>query len=77
MPSLGFSPQVLEAIYNSVTNASDELTLSGYSALIICPATIRPYLFRMLHGSFPMINIISFTEIPSDSELEIIATIDY
>ena len=77
MPSLGFSPQVLEAIYASVTNASDELTLSGYSALIICPATIRPYLFRMLHGSFPMINIISFTEIPSDSELEIIATIDY
>jgi len=77
MPSLGFSPQVLEAIYNSVTNASDELTLSGYSALIICPATIRPYLFRMLHGSFPMINVISFTEIPSDSELEIIATIDY
>jgi len=31
----------------------------------------------MLHGAFPMISIISFTEIPSDSELEIIATIDY
>lgn len=74
-PTLGFSPDVLHRLQQSITNAVEEISLSGYSPVIITAATIRPYLYRMIHTTFPTVSVISFTELPSDTEIEFIGTI--
>lgn len=74
-PTLGFSPDVLSRLQQSITNAVEEISLSGFSPVIITAATIRPYLYRMIHTTFPTVSVISFTELPSDTEIEFIGTI--
>lgn len=74
-PTLGFSPEVLQRLQMNISRAVDEITLSGYSPVIITAATIRPYLYRMIHTTFPTVSVISFTELPSETEIEFISTI--
>lgn len=70
-PSLGLSPDMIDSIKQSLTDAIDEISLAGYMPIIICSAQIRPYLYRMIHNSFPLVSIISFTELPADTDIEI------
>lgn len=74
-PTLGLSPDILNRLQNSITNAVDEISLSGYAPIIITAATIRPYLYRMIHTTFPSVAVISFTELPSDTEIEFVSHI--
>ena len=48
----------------------------GYMPILITSATIRPYLFRLIHTTFPDIAILSFTELPANIEVEFIAKIE-
>ncbi len=70
-PSLGLSPDMIDGIKNSLTEAIDEISLAGHMPVIICSAQIRPYLYRMIHNSFPLVSVISFTELPADTDIEI------
>ncbi len=74
-PTLGLAPELLKQLNDSITEAVDEISLAGYNPLIITSATIRPYLYRMIHTAFPSVSVISFTELPSDTELEFIGQI--
>lgn len=74
-PTLGLSPDIVRTVQNSLYSAVDEITLAGYNPLVICAAQIRPYLSRMLRTAFPMVNVVSFTELPSDTDIEIIGSI--
>jgi len=74
-PTLGLSPDIVRTVQNSLYSAVDEITLAGYNPLVICAAQIRPYLSRMLRTAFPMVNVVSFTELPSDTDIEIVSSI--
>ena len=74
--SLGLAPEILRKLNDSITEAVDEISIAGYNPLIITSATVRPYLYRMIHTAFPSVSVISFTELPSDTEIDIIAQID-
>jgi flagellar biosynthesis protein FlhA len=74
-PTLGLSPDIVRTVQNSLYSAVDEITLAGYNPLVICAAQIRPYLSRMLRTAFPLVNVVSFTELPSDTDIEIISSI--
>ncbi len=74
--SLGLAPDILRKLNDSITEAVDEISIAGYNPLIITSATVRPYLYRMIHTAFPSVSVISFTELPSDTEIDIIAQID-
>ena len=74
-PTLGLSPDVIKNINVSLSTAIDEITLAGYLPIIICSAQIRPYFYQMVHTQFPMITVISYTELPADTEIEIEATV--
>jgi flagellar biosynthesis component FlhA len=43
--------------------------------VFIAPAQIRPYFYRMIRTSFPMVSVISYTELPADAEIEIVETV--
>ncbi len=70
-PTLGLSPEVIDNIRRGLSDAIDEISLAGYMPIIICSAQIRPYIYRMIHNTFPLVNVISFTELPADTDIEI------
>ncbi len=43
---------------------------------LITSATIRPYLFRLIHSTFPDIVILSFSELPANIEIEFIGKLE-
>ncbi|HOM05690.1 MAG TPA: FHIPEP family type III secretion protein, partial [Candidatus Kapabacteria bacterium] len=64
-------PDFIEAMKNSLNEAIEEISLAGYLPLIICSAQIRPYLYRMIHNTYPLVSVVSFTELPADTDIEI------
>jgi flagellar biosynthesis protein FlhA len=75
-PSLGLPPDIITRVNTSMSEAVDSITIAGYMPLIICSAQVRPYFKRMIGTQFPMVNVISYTEIPSDTDIEIHETVD-
>ncbi len=75
MQTLGLSLDAIKAIQDSLAKAVDESSLSGYIPIVICSAQIRPYFYRMIRTQFPMISVISYTELPPDTEIDIVATV--
>jgi flagellar biosynthesis protein FlhA len=74
--TLGLSPEVIQNINSSVSSAVEEITIAGYLPLVICSAQVRPYFYRMIHASHPVVSVISYTELPADTDIEIHARID-
>lgn len=75
MQTLGLSLEAIKAIQTALSKAVDEVTLSGYIPIVICSAQIRPYFYRMIRTQFPMISVISYTELPPDTEIDIVTTV--
>jgi flagellar biosynthesis protein FlhA len=73
--TMGLAPDVVRGIRNSLAEAIDEVTIAGHMPIVICSAQVRPFFYRMIHSTYPMVSVISYTEIPSDSEVEIITSI--
>jgi len=73
--TMGLSPDKIQVIYKSLSDAIDDITVAGHLPTVICSAQIRPYFFRMIKTQYPMVSVISYTEIPQDSEIEIVSTI--
>lgn len=70
-PTLGLPPDMIRKIHSSLSEAIDEITLAGFMPVVICSAQIRPYFYRMIHTTFPMVNVISYSELPADTDIEI------
>lgn len=70
-PTLGLSPEMIKQINERLSEAIDEITMTGYLPIVICSAQIRPYFYKMIHNQYPMVGVISYTEIPADTEVDI------
>ena len=75
-PSLGLSPVVIRAIQTSVKRAVETSIGTGYQPIIVCAATVRPYFYRMIHTTFPNVAVLSFTELPPETEIEFIGKVE-
>lgn len=73
--SLGLPPAVIQNINQSLSDAIDEVTILGHMPVVICSAQVRPYFFRMIHSQYPMVAVISYTELPADTDIEVHTTI--
>lgn len=76
VPSLGLAPEMIQNINSNLNNAIEEVSMNGHLPIVICSAQIRPYFARMIRNQFPMISVISYTEIPPDTDIEVQATIE-
>lgn len=74
-PTLGLSPETIRYMMNSLAETIDEITMAGHMPIIICSAQVRPYFFRMIRAQYPMVSVISYTELPADSDVEIQTTL--
>ncbi|MCO5250246.1 MAG: flagellar biosynthesis protein FlhA [Candidatus Kapabacteria bacterium] len=75
VPSLGLSPEILNVINQSISEAIDEVTIAGYMPVVICSAQVRPYFYRMIHSTYPMVSVISYTELPAETDIEILSRV--
>lgn len=74
--SLGLPPETIDAIQKSLS-ANLEVSMSGgYRPVVICVATVRPYFYRLIRTSFPNISVLSFTELPPETEIEFIGKVE-
>lgn len=75
VPSLGLAPELLEVINQSMSQAIDEVTIAGYMPVVICSAQVRPYFQRMIRSTYPMVSVISYTELPAETDIEILSRV--
>jgi flagellar biosynthesis protein FlhA len=75
-PSLGLSPATIQALQKNLLASCDIAADYGTKPIILCAATIRPYFYRLIHTSFPAIAVISFTELPPETEIEFIGKLE-
>ncbi|MBI5471716.1 MAG: flagellar biosynthesis protein FlhA [Ignavibacteriae bacterium] len=69
-PSLGLAPEIIEAIHKSMEENVEAAMANGYPPVLLCVATVRPYFYRLIRTSFPNVAVLSFTELPPDTEIE-------
>ncbi|MCS6965195.1 MAG: flagellar biosynthesis protein FlhA [Candidatus Kapabacteria bacterium] len=75
LATLGLPPEMLQRVRQSVARAIEQLTTLGYPPVLICSTPLRPYVYRMLATTFPMLAVLSYTELPPDTQLDIVATV--
>jgi flagellar biosynthesis protein FlhA len=75
-PSLGLSPDTIQALHRSLTANRDACKTRGVTPIVLCAATVRPYFHRLIHTSFPDVAVLSFTELPPDTEVEFIGKLE-
>lgn len=73
--TLGLPPDTIRGIQKGLSEAIDEITMAGYLPIVICSAQIRPYFYKMIRTAFPMVSVLSYTELPADTDIEIITNI--
>jgi flagellar biosynthesis protein FlhA len=75
-PSLGLSPDAIQAVHHSLTANGEMCKARGIVPIVLCAATVRPYFHRLIHTSFPAITVLSFTELPPETEVEFIGKLE-
>ena len=75
-PSLGLAPAVVQRIHDSLTACIDRCVVRGVPAVVVCAATVRPYFYRLAHTAFPSLTVLSFTELPPETEIEFIGRLE-
>ncbi|MBN1301132.1 MAG: flagellar biosynthesis protein FlhA [Melioribacteraceae bacterium] len=74
--NLGLYPASLKELNKNLKLVEQKFISLGYSPVIVCSATIRPYFYRLINSSFPDFAVLSFSELPASVELEFIDKIE-
>jgi flagellar biosynthesis protein FlhA len=75
-PSLGLSPAVIDAIQKNLSQGCETSAAQGLKPILLCAATVRPYVFRLIHTAFPTVSVLSYTELPPETDIELIGKVE-
>ncbi len=74
--TLGLNPAMLSELKNTIEKMRSKFNTLGYKPIFITSATIRPYFYRLINSSFPDVSVLSFTELPSQVEIEFVDNLE-
>lgn len=74
--TLGLSPDMLRGLNNGIAKSLEKFKNYGYIPIVITSATIRPYFYRLINSSFKDVVVLSYSELPSEAEIEFIDKIE-
>lgn len=74
--TLGLNPVMLSDLKNKMQLIVNKFDSLGYKPIFITSATIRPYFYRLINSSFPAVAVLSYTELPSQIEIEFIDNLE-
>jgi len=75
-PSLGLSPEVIDEIQSGLSSNAETASAAGHIPIVLCAATVRPYFYRLIHTAFPNVAVLSFTELPAETEIEFVGKLE-
>ncbi|HTY37999.1 MAG TPA: flagellar biosynthesis protein FlhA [Bacteroidota bacterium] len=75
-PSLGLSPATIQTIHESLQENVKLASIAGYQPIVLCVATVRPYFYRLIHTTFPNVSVLSFTELPPETDIEFLGKLE-
>ncbi len=74
--TLGLSPNTLKELNGMLQDYVEHFKILGYIPVVITSATIRPYFYRLINASFPDVAVLSYSELPSNIEIEFIEKLE-
>jgi flagellar biosynthesis protein FlhA len=74
--TLGLNPIMLSELKNKMQTIVNKFDALGYKPIFITSATIRPYFHRLINSSFLSVTVLSYTELPSQIEIEFIDNLE-
>lgn len=74
--SLGLSPTMIQSIQESLQRNIERCHARNQVPIVLCAATVRPYFYRLMHTAFPTLIVLSFTELPPDTEVEFVGKLE-
>ena len=73
--AMGFEPGMAERLHKSLTDAAGQREGKGEPAILLVPAAIRTGISRWLKHSLPNLHVLSYSEVPQDKQIKIVATV--
>jgi flagellar biosynthesis protein FlhA len=69
-------PQLAEGLFQSLATNSQEVENQGHPAVLVVSPGIRPWLAKIIKHRLADLTVLSYSEIPDDQSVQVVATID-
>lgn len=69
-------PQLAEGLFQALSDKSQEVENQGNPAVLVVSPGIRPWLAKLIKHRLTDLTVLSYSEIPDDQSVQVIATID-
>ncbi len=73
--TLTIDPDLAEALFKSMRNEVQKIEDQGQPAILVVSPIIRPWLSNLVRPRIPDLTVLSYTEIPEDQSVNVVATI--
>jgi flagellar biosynthesis protein FlhA len=74
--NLVIEPKLAEGLFQALTTNSQEVENQGYPAVLVVSPAIRPWLAKIIKHRISDLTVLSYSEIPEDQAVNVVATID-
>ena len=74
--SLIIDPKLAESLFKALKEESQSVEQKGLPAVLVISPALRPWLSRSARQRIPGLTVLSYTEIPEDQDITVVATID-
>ena len=69
-------PQLAEGLFQALSDKAQEVENQGNPAVLVVSPGIRPWLAKLIKHRLSDLTVLSYSEIPDDQSVQVIATID-
>ena len=73
--AMGFEPNMAERLHQSITQAVNQRDANGEPSVLLVPAVIRAVMSNWLKYILPSVHVLSYSEVPQDKKIKIVATL--
>ena len=73
---LVIEPQLAEGLFKSLSQNAEEIENQGQPAVLVVSPAIRSWLAKLIRNRLSDITVLSYSEIPDDQSIKVVATID-
>lgn len=71
----GFEPGLAERLLKALQEQTQRQEIANQAAILIVSAQLRPFMARFVRHAIPGLNVLSFSEIPDNKQIKIVANI--
>ena len=73
---LVIEPKLAEGLFKALAENSQEVENQGHAAVLVVSPAIRPWLAKFIRHRLSELTVLSYSEIPDDQAVNVVATID-